>query len=92
MKILFNLEEQEAQAFDGNKKIGYCQFEKKFENVWDITHTVVNKEYGGQGIALKLLDEVVKNAKENNKKLIPTCSYAVKKFDNDKEKYSDVLY
>lgn len=92
MKIILNLDQCESQAYDGEEKIGYCQYEVKNDKLWDIIHTVVNKTYGGQGIAGKLLDEVVNYAKENDIKLIPTCSYARKKFDENPEKYGDVRY
>lgn len=88
MKIIFNKEEKEAQAIDEGKKVGFCQFEES-DGLYKITHTVVDKKYGGQGLAGKLLDEVVAAARENNKKILPICSYAVKKFDED-EKYKDV--
>lgn len=88
MKIIFNKEEKEAQAIDEGKKVGFCQFEES-DGLYKITHTVVDKKYGGQGLAGKLLDEVVAAARENKKKILPICSYAVKKFDED-EKYKDV--
>lgn len=90
MIIKFNKEEQEAQAFDKeNQKIGYCQFEKE-DNKWIITHTVVDDGHQGEGIAGKLLDNVCENARKENVKIIPVCSYAVKKFDDNPEKYSDL--
>ncbi|MDO5046946.1 MAG: GNAT family N-acetyltransferase [Anaerococcus sp.] len=88
IQIRFNKEEKEAQAFDGQKKIGFCQYEVKDGN-WVITHTVVNKEYGGQGLAGKLLNTVVDAARDEGVKIIPVCSYAVKKFD-ESDKYKDV--
>lgn len=88
MKIIFNKEEKEAQAIDEGKKVGFCQYEED-GSLWKITHTVVDKKYGGQGLAGKLLDQVIAAARKNNKKILPICSYAVMKFDED-EKYKDV--
>ena len=88
IKIIFNEKENEAQAFDDDKKIGFLQYEEE-ENIWKATHTVVDKAYGGKGVAGKLLDEFVKNAKANDKKILPICSYVVKKFDED-DKYKDI--
>lgn len=90
MIIRFEKDEQQAQAFDGDNKIGYCSYDEKIDSTWAITHTVVDKEYGGQGIAEDLLDEVCDNARKENVKIIPICSYAVKKFDEHPEKYGDV--
>ena len=41
IRIIFNEEEQEASAFDGEKKIGYCQYEKE-DGIYKLTHTVVD--------------------------------------------------
>lgn len=88
IRIIFNEEEQEAQAFDGEKKIGYCQYEKE-DGTYKLTHTVVDKAYGGRGLAGSLVDCLVDHFRASKKKILPICSYAVKKFDNDK-KYADV--
>lgn len=58
-------------------------------NVIEIDHTIVDKEYGGQGIASKLVDEVVNYARENNLKISSTCWYASKRLKD--EKYKDIL-
>lgn len=58
-------------------------------NVIVIDHTIVDKEYGGQGIAGKLVDEVVNYARENNLKISSTCWYASKRLKD--EKYKDIL-
>jgi predicted GNAT family acetyltransferase len=55
-----------------------------------IDHTFVDPSLRGQGIALKLVDEMVKFARDHKKKIIPVCSYAVKVLERD-PKYNDVL-
>ena len=50
--------------------------------------TVVSPELRGQGIAGKLFDAGVKYARENNYKIVPVCSYIVKKFEGGK--YDDL--
>ena len=44
--------------------------------------TVVSSELRGQGIAGKLLDAGVEYARENGYKIVPICSYIVKKFES----------
>lgn len=46
-------------------------------------HTFVDSSLRGQGVAGKLLDALVKDMQEQNKKIIATCSYVVKKFQED---------
>jgi predicted GNAT family acetyltransferase len=55
-----------------------------------IDHTFVDPSLRGQGIALKLVDEMVMFARNHKKKIIPVCSYAVKVLERD-PKYNDVL-
>jgi len=53
--------------------------------VWDITHTFVDESLRGQGVAGKLLAEVVRLAKESDVKLKPTCPYAIAAFERKPE-------
>ena len=50
--------------------------------------TVVSPELRGQEIAGKLFEAGVKYARENNYKIVPVCSYIVKKFESGK--YDDL--
>ena len=55
-----------------------------------IDHTFVSPEHRGQGLANKLVKEVVQYARENDKKIVPACSFAQTEFKRVKD-YSDVL-
>ena len=57
----------------------------------NIDHTFVSPELRGQSVAGNLLNHVVKMARNENLKIIPVCSYAVKKMTRNDE-YSDILY
>ena len=57
-------------------------------NILVANHTFVSEELRGQGIAENLFNEIVKYARDNNFKIDATCSYVVKKLDN--EKYNDI--
>ena len=80
IKILFEIEKKRAVVYDDNKEIGECDFIEN-NGTWNIIHTGVNSKYQGQGIARKLVECVIKNAKEYNKKIIAECSYARKILD-----------
>ena len=75
--IKFILTENKAVALDDDKVIGECDFEV-LESTWNIIHTEVDTKYQGQGIARKLVECVIENAKVQDKKLIADCSYAYK--------------
>ncbi len=55
------------------------------DSVISINRTFVDDSLRGQGIAGKLVEEALAYAKEHNKKIRPTCSYAVKWFEHHSE-------
>lgn len=75
--VEIKFEDGKAIAYDNSKKMGECDFVES-GNVWNITHTVVDLLYQGQGIARLLVECVIENAKKCNKILIADCSYAKK--------------
>lgn len=60
------------------------------DGVVDINHTFVDPSLRGQGVAGKLMEEVVKRLKDENIKAILSCSYAVNWFDKRNE-YEELL-
>lgn len=89
IKIVYEVENNRSAAYDGKKEIGESTFSKS-STFWIIDHTFVEDEYGGQGIASKLVAEVVEQARNNNLKIMPLCPYAKKEFDKRPE-YADAL-
>ncbi|WP_128893930.1 GNAT family N-acetyltransferase [Longirhabdus pacifica] len=55
-----------------------------------VDHTFVSPSMRGQGIAEQLVDKVVEYARNEGYKIIPTCSYVVKRMRHV-EQYKDVL-
>lgn len=89
IKIKYEPENNRSAAYDESLEIGESTFSKA-KDFWIIDHTFVEKEYGGQGIATKLVSELVDQARNNNIKIMPLCPFAKKEFDKRQE-YSDVL-
>lgn len=56
----------------------------------NINRTFVDSSLQGKGIAGELMKTVVDELVKNGKKAVPTCSYAVKWFEKNKE-YSNLL-
>lgn len=57
----------------------------------DVNHTFVDERLRGQGIAGKLFEQIIKYAREENKKIVPTCSYVKAKMERNVTKYKDIL-
>ena len=87
--IKYSARESRSVALFNDDIIGYCQYTEQ-DNVWSITHTVVKQEFGGRGIAKRLVLAIIEEARKNNKKINPICSYAVKMMTSFDE-YKDVL-
>lgn len=71
--------------------LGEISYTSAGEKIIIIDHTFVSDELSGQGLAGKLLKELVDWARKEEKKVIPLCPYAKAKMDKT-EKYQDVLY
>ena len=89
MQIVFEAEQPRSAAYDKEKLVGVAEIEDT-HGCWVITHTEVDPAYGGQGIARRLIEEVVAEARRAGKKIVPLCSYADKMMTG-KEEYRDVL-
>ena len=87
--VVYEENAQRSAAYSGGELIGECEY-RVSDNTWTVYHTGVRPDFGGQGIARKLVEKVIEAARGNNVKIVPLCSY-VKKMMVGKEEYSDVL-
>lgn len=60
------------------------------DNVIDLYRTFTPPELRGKGVAGKLVKYALEHAKENNLKVIPTCSY-VRGYIERHENYKELL-
>lgn len=60
------------------------------ENTIEVNHTFVDDSLRGQGIAGQLLEAAAAKAKRESKKVIPSCSYAIKWFEKN-DNYSEIV-
>ncbi|MCO5248452.1 MAG: N-acetyltransferase [Chitinophagales bacterium] len=82
MEIEINKEGNAEQGLfrlvvDG-ENAGFIDYFLTGDNEITIKHTVVEKKFGGQGLARKLVMRVKEYAEENNLTILPECSYAKK--------------
>lgn len=47
------------------------------------THTIVPEAIGGRGVAAKLVDRLIADAREQGFQIVPQCWYVAKKFDEN---------
>lgn len=89
MNIVWEAETRRSAAYDGEKCVGFAEIEDE-DGRRVITHTEVDPAYGGQGIARRLIEEVIAAARRDGAKIVPLCSYADKMMRRTDE-YADVL-
>lgn len=88
----YQLEEKSSRivASQDGKEVGEITFSSLDEETISIDSTFVEEDYRGGDIARELVRHLVDYAKENNKKVVPVCSYAKKQMESNKE-YQEVL-
>ena len=94
MIIHHRLEDERRGSFfimEGERQIAELDYDLQ-NGILNAYHTGVRRELEGQGIAGLLFDEMVKYARENNYKVIPTCSYILVKFRRHPDKYCDIWH
>ena len=66
--------------FEDDRKqfIGEIRYHLDNDHRFVVTHTYVDPAYRGQGIANKLLDQIITVATHEKKYIYPICSFAVK--------------
>lgn len=81
---------QIALFSDSGELVAEITFPNLDADTVDINHTFVDSSLRGQGIAGKLMNELITDLKENNLKAVATCSYAQAWFDKHPE-YQNLL-
>jgi uncharacterized protein len=61
------------------------------DGVMTIDHTGVPPDHEGQGVARFLLDRAIADARAQNIKIRPRCSYVVAQFARHAKEWADVL-
>lgn len=89
ISIVFEPDGNRSAAYSNGQQVGECEI-SVLGSVWTITHTGVRREYGGRGIAKKLVLCIVEAARANNAKIVPLCSYADKLMSGNAA-FKDVL-
>lgn len=80
----------EIQLIENGKRIGEISYDILEDGSLSAYHTGVDPEQQGRGLGYKLLNHLVEYARENNKKIVPVCSFVVRNFEIN-PKIHDVL-
>ena len=82
---------QTAKRFETSidNQIGYISYQERDDKlVYD--HTIVPQELGGRGVGSALVKQALDYAREQNKKVVPQCSF-VSSYISKHPEYRDLL-
>lgn len=69
----------------GSETTGHLDWELRGENIRVATHTIVPPDIGGRGVAAKLVEALVADAREQGFLIDPRCSYVEAMFRRHKD-------
>jgi predicted GNAT family acetyltransferase len=81
-------EEKRFVVKDDGKEV-YVEFEMK-DGTMDLDHTYTHPDLRGRGLAAQVVRAALQYARENNYKVIPTCSY-VRSFISKNDEYKELV-
>lgn len=62
---------------------GKMTYSKAGSRTFIIDHTEVNPDFAGQGVGKQMVMAAIEYARENGKKIIPLCPFALSVFNKD---------
>ncbi len=75
---------------DNQTQAGELIYDLQADSAMVTTHTLVDKDYQGRGIARLLVDAAIAYARAEQLKIVPQCSYVRARFEKD-DSIQDVL-
>lgn len=78
-------------SFDLGKKLAEITFPCLEEGIWTIDHTWVDESLRGKSVGARLVETVVEAARAEGFKVKPVCPYAVKWFEDNRDKIADII-
>lgn len=73
----------EFVAYENGSIAGKMTFSNAGSRTFIIDHTEVNPEFSGKGVGKEMVMADVAYARENGKKIIPICPFALSVFNKD---------
>jgi uncharacterized protein len=62
-------------AVPGSEAIGRLTYQRRGDDVLVADHTLVPPEIGGRGVAARLVEALIADARAEGNRIVPQCSY-----------------
>ncbi|STZ63053.1 Uncharacterised protein [Moraxella lacunata] len=73
-----------------NGHTGFLSYEVVDDDTLNYNHTIVPKELGGRGLGTALVKHALDYARDNGKKVVPSCSFVASYIDR-RDEYQSLL-
>ncbi|HWI43366.1 MAG TPA: GNAT family N-acetyltransferase [Nocardioides sp.] len=70
---------------DGDVLVGFAEYRLPDDVHVDFLHTEVDEEYGGRGLAGRVVEFALRDVRDQGKRAIPHCPYVAKWITNHPE-------
>ena len=67
-------------AVPGSEAIGRLTYQRRGDDVLVADHTLVPPEIGGRGVAARLVEALIADARAEGNRIVPQCSYVAAAF------------
>ncbi|STZ07632.1 Uncharacterised protein [Moraxella caprae] len=81
-----------TQRFEAtiDEHTGFLSYEVIDDDTLNYNHTIVPKELGGRGLGTALVKHALDYARDNGKKVVPSCSFVASYIDR-RDEYQSLL-
>ncbi|MGB9011803.1 MAG: GNAT family N-acetyltransferase [Aeromicrobium sp.] len=73
-----NLGENRYEVHSSGTLAGFAEYQLPDEEHVDFTHTTVDDDFSGEGLAERLVAEAIADVQQRGKRVVPHCSYVAK--------------
>lgn len=89
VRVVRNDEAMRYEAWKGQELAGVLTFTRTGDGL-DLQHTVVEREFRGQGVGERLAEQAMESARDRGETIMPTCPFLADYVEQHPE-YADLV-
>ena len=88
--VVQNASDPQYDIVVGGEVAGYAAYDDRGDDVRAFTHTVIEPEFEGRGLAAQLVGAALEAEREAGRRIVPECPY-VRSFLEKHPEYADLV-